>query len=179
MSLEAEASANVCTFHISSSISIVLYGEFCYDYSDGIINPNFSAVMDVLGIYIDTEKLEKFYFDQPVGEGDIWAIGDYKNNCMVFDLYRDLTDEFDVIVFAVICREEISNRIYELLSAIKEETQPQIAFAEYDIREKKSWLQDVISGEDHNDGIGYHGGKFTQKIRYAESFADFCTQNNI
>lgn len=137
MSLEAEASANVCTFHISSSISIVLYGEFCYDYSDGIINPNFSAVMDVLGIYIDTEKLEKFYFDQLVGEGDIWAIGDHKNNCMVFDLYRDLTDEFDVIVFAVICREEISNRIYELLSAIKEETQPQIAFAEYDIREKR------------------------------------------
>ena len=60
MSIESKISADVCTFHISSPIHIVLYGYPEYDY----LNPNLKTIMDTMGIYIDAEKLFDFFFDQ-------------------------------------------------------------------------------------------------------------------
>ena len=168
MSLESEVSADVCTFHISSPIHIVLYGYPENDY----LNPNLKAIMDTMGIYIDAEKLFGFFFDQKSGEGDLWVIGNHRNNCLVFSLYADPYDQMDVICFGVICKKEHSRRIYYLMNAMKKETQKKIRFDSYDMTEKRNWLQAVIAGEDHYDGC-------SQKIRYAESFADFCRQNNI
>ncbi|MBP0967417.1 MAG: hypothetical protein J5722_07275 [Oscillospiraceae bacterium] len=170
MSLETECSADVCTFHISSPIHIILYG---YPGNDDL-NPNLKAIMDTLGIYIDAEKLYDFFFDQKSGEGDTWVIGNRKNNCMVLNLYADPHDQMDVISFGVICKKEHGNRIYELMNAIKEETQKKLRFGSYDMTEKTGRLSAVLADE-----TIYSVGTFTQKIRYAESFADFCTQNNI
>ena len=170
MSIESKISADVCTFHISSPIHIVLYGYPEYDY----LNPNLKAIMDTMGIYIDAEKLFDFFFDQKSGEGDLWVIGNHNNNCMVFNLYADPHDQMDVISFGVICKKEHSDRIYDLMSAMKEETQKKLRFASYDITEKTGRLSAVLAGENE-----YTTGAFTQKIRYAESFADFCAQNNI
>jgi hypothetical protein len=161
-------SAEISALHIVSSISIIL------DYNDNVINPNFSGIMEALGIYVDAEKIRDFNFDQESDEGDLWVIGNHKNNCMVFDLYVDPQDQMDVIYFGVICSNEKRDRIYELLTAIKERTQKKIKFNPYDIAEKTSWLSAVLAGESQ---CSY--GTLTQKIRYAESFADFCTQNNI
>ena len=170
MSIESKISADVCTFHISSPIHIVLYRYPEYDY----LNPNLKAIMDTMGIYIDAEKLFDFFFDQKSGEGDLWVIGNHKNNCMVFNLYADPHDQMDVISFGVICQKEHSDRIYDLMSFMKEETQKKLRFASYDITEKNGRLSAVLAGENE-----YTTGDFTQKIRYAESFADFCAQNNI
>ena len=170
MSLETELSAEVCTFHISSPIHIVLYGYPENDYT----NPNLKAIMDTLGIYIDAEKLFDFFFDQKSGEGDTWVIGNHKNNCMVLNLYADPYDQMDVISFGVICKKEHSRRIYDLMNAMKEETQKKIRFGSYDMTKKTGRLSAVLAGESI-----YSTGTFTQKIRYAESFADFCRQNNI
>ena len=170
MNLESEVSTDVCTFHISSPIGIVLYG---YPINENI-NPNLKAIMDTMDIYIDAEKLENFYFDQESGEGDLWVIGDHKNNCLVFSLYIDPFDQMNVISFGVICQKKHSDRIYELMSAIKEETQKKLRFCSYDIAKECNWLSTVLAGESH-----YFTGTFTQKIRYAVSFDDFCVQNNI
>jgi hypothetical protein len=160
-------------FCISSSINTVLYGHYSYDYSD-VINPHFAAIMDILDIHIDAWKLETFYFDQKVGEGELWVIGDHKNNCLIFSLYRDLTDQMDVINFGVICSKENNDRIFELMNSMYKESNEQIGFESYDITEKRSWLSAVLAGESQ-----YSFDTFTLKIRYAESFADFCKQNNI
>ena len=161
-------SSEISAFHISSSISIIL------DYDDDEINPELSGIMDALGINIDAEKLQDFYFDQKSGEGDLWVIGNHRNNCMVFNLYADPHDQMDIISFGVICTKEKHERIYDLMTAIKEKTQNKICFHSYDITEKSSRLSAVLAGESQ-----YSFGSFTQKIRYAESFADFCRQNNI
>ncbi len=168
MSLESQISADVCTCRISSSISIIL------DYDDDEINPDFSGIMDALRIYIDAQKLQDFYFDQHAGEGDLWVIGNHKNNCMVFDLYADPHDQMGVISFGVICQKEHSDRIYALMNAMKEKTQKKIQFASYDITKDIGWLSAVAAGENR-----YSLGTFTRKIRYADSFADFCSQNDI
>jgi len=164
----SHSTAVTSAFCISSSIHIVL------DHDDDMVNPAFSEIMDVLGIYIDAEKLVDFYLDQKSGEGYLWVIGDHKSNCMVFDLYADPHDQMDVISFGVICKKEHSGRIYALMNAMKEKTQKKLHFASNDITRKRSWLSAVSAGENK-----YSTGGFTQKIRYAGSFADFCTQNNI
>lgn len=158
----------ISAFCISSSIHILL------DHSSDMIDTSFSEIMDTLGIYIDAEKLRSFYLDQKAGEGDLWVIGDHKNNCMVFSLYVDPCDQMDVISFGVICKKEHHDRIHDLMTTIKDKTQKKIQFVSYDITEARSWLAAVLSGENN-----YSIGTFTQKIRYAGSFADFCTQNNI
>ena len=170
----SHCSSEISAFCISSSINTVLYGDYCYDYSDGIINPHFAAIMDILGIHIDAEKLEKFYYNQQLKEGDLWVIGNHKNNCMVFSLYRAPADPMDVITFSVICLKEHSNRIYDLMHSMYEETNKQIPFVSYNITKKQHWFPAVFAGESQ-----YSFGTFTQKIRYAESFTDFCKQNNI
>ena len=168
MNHESANCAEISAFHISSSISIIL------DYDNDEINPDFSGIMDALNLYIDAEKLQDFYFDQKPGVGDLWVIGDHKNNCMVFNLYVDPQDQMDVISFGVICTKEKHDRIYNLITAIKEKTQKKICFHSYDITEKSSRLSAVLAGESQ-----YSFGAFTQKIRYADSFADFCKQNDI
>lgn len=170
MSIDSEISADVCTFHISSPIYIVLYGYPENDY----LNPNLKAIMDIMGIYIDAEKLLDFFFEQKSGEGDTWVIGNHQNNCMVLNLYADPHDQMDVISFGVICKKEHGSHIYDLMNAMKEETQKKLRFDSYDITEKTGRLSAVLAGEKI-----YSTGTFTQKIRYAESFADFCTRNNI
>ena len=168
MNHESANCSEISAFHIHSSISIIL------DYDDDEINPDFSGIMDALDIYIDAEKLQDFYFHQKSGEGDLWVIGNHKNNCMVFNLYADPYDQMDVISCGVICTKEKHDRIYNLMIAIKEKTQKKIRFNPYDITEKRRWLLAVLAGERQ-----YSFGTFTQKIRYAESFADFCRQNHI
>ncbi len=168
MNHESANCAEISAFHISSSISIIL------DYDDDEINPDFSGIMDALRIYIDAQKLQDFYFDQKSGEGDLWVIGNHKNNCMVFDLYADPYDQMDVISFGVICTKEKLDCIYNLMTAIKEKTQKKIQFASYDITKEIGWLSAVAAGENR-----YSLGTFKWKIRYADSFADFCSQNNI
>ena len=60
------------------------------------------------------------------------------------------------------------------MNAMKDKTQKKIHFASNDIMRKRSWLSAVLAGENK-----YTTGTFTQKIKYAESFAGFCAQNNI
>ncbi|MBE6867655.1 MAG: hypothetical protein E7494_02720 [Ruminococcus albus] len=171
MANEFEENAEICTFHVWSLMEIVLHG---YPFRRDNLNPNFKAIMDILGIYIDAEKLENFFHDQECGKGDVWVIGDHKNNCMVFDIKTDSSDPMDVITFGVICKKEHRGRIYDLMYAMKEETQRRLRFGHYDFTEKTGWLSSVLAGEDICTI-----GSITPKIRYAGSFDDFCKQNNI
>ena len=58
MSIDSEISADVCTFHISSPIHIVLYGYPENDY----LNPNLKAIMDIMGIYIESHPSELLFY---------------------------------------------------------------------------------------------------------------------
>jgi len=158
---EHEIPDDVSVFCISSPLFIVLYG---YRNNDNCVNPNLTAIMDVLNVYIDAEKIEDLFLNQKPGEGDLWVFGDHRSSCMVFSLYRDPADQMDVITFGIICRNEYRSRLYDLMIAMKEETQKKLQFAEYDVSEKPDWLHAVISGEDH-----YITGQYEQKIRYAKS----------
>ena len=151
----------VCTFRICSPVYIILYG---YNYSE--LNPLLSEIMELLNITVDIKEIEKTFIDTPYGQGDIWVFGDHAKNCIVFDLYREPTDQLDIIDFGVICSNKMYNRMYELIYAMYKEINKKVKFRAYDIN-TPLWAKSVINGDDVFKYCNYIDKSFaTQKIRY-------------
>jgi hypothetical protein len=154
----------VCAFCICSPIDIILYG---YPYrSDDRINPKLSEIMNVLDVKIDIKQIENIYVHTPCNQGDILVFGDHANNCIVFDLYKDPTDQLDIIYFGVVCNEKMYNTMYELIYGMYKEIDKKVKFSAYDIN-SPSWEKAVINGEDTFSFNSYRDHSvITQKIIY-------------
>lgn len=97
-----------CTFSVCGPFDIILYG---YEYTGSkTLLPD---IMELLDVTVDAGEIEKTFLNTPSGQGDIWVFGDHTSNCLVFDLFRDPTDQMDTIEFGVVaaikCMTECMN----------------------------------------------------------------------
>ena len=134
----------ICTFGIASPIWIILYG---YPYPSDI-NPNLKKIMEILGLTIDINEINSIYNNTPCNKGDILVYGNHAKNCIVFDLYKDPTDQLDVINFGVVCKKSISDKVRELVEAMLNETDKKVKISGYDFTSPR-WAHCVVNGENY------------------------------
>ena len=151
----------VCTFGVCGPFDIILYG---YDYTESkTLLPD---IMELLDVTVDVGEIEKTFLNTPSGQGDIWVYGDHTSNCLVFDLFRDPTDQMDTIEFGVVFSNKMYDRMYELFWAMYKEIDKKIKYSAYDIN-TTTWGQSVINGDDVLEYYKYRDKTLaTQKIKY-------------
>lgn len=153
----------VCTFRLWSPIDIILDGDDYYE-----IKPLLTRITPVLGITVDTEVIEKTFFETPFNQGDILVFGDHAKNCIVFDLYHDPSDQLDIIEFGVVCSNLMYSRMYELFYSMYKEVYKKVKFSAYDLN-TPVWAKAIINGVDfftHSSKSCTNDNVVGQKIRY-------------
>ncbi|TLN00171.1 hypothetical protein FDZ73_20235 [bacterium] len=90
---------------VSMSDLVTWFGDGDDDFSE---NEALKAALSALGVTVDLRALYVSYFERTsVGTGDVHVYQPAENSKNVFavDLYRDLTDQMDIVSFAVGCDE--------------------------------------------------------------------------
>jgi len=119
-------------FHLSVSINdlVVYFGD---GDEDVIIHPMLDTVFAALDIAVDFRALYLTYMDRtPIGAGDVhvFQTADLSPNRFAIDLYRELTDQQDIIQLAVTCSEPSIAMVRRCLRALFDRASQQIHLRE-------------------------------------------------
>jgi hypothetical protein len=90
---------------VSMSDFVTWFGDGDGEFS---ANEALKSVLNALGIAVDLRALYVTYFEQtPIGTGDVFVYRTNKESKRLFALshYRELTDQMDLVSFAVSCDE--------------------------------------------------------------------------
>lgn len=90
---------------VSMSDFVTWFGDGDHDFVE---NAALKAALNALGVTVDLRALHVAYFERtPVGTGDVYVYQPSKNSKNVFalNLYRDLTDQMDIVSFGIGCDE--------------------------------------------------------------------------
>lgn len=115
---------------VSMSDFVVWLGDGDNDFSE---NEALRAVLKGLGITVDLRVLHATYFHSTlVGSGNVYVYRSDKNSKNVFaiDLYRDLTDQMDIVSFAVGCDEHCLSVVRSNLRKFFDEASCQVHYEE-------------------------------------------------
>ena len=115
---------------VSMTDFVVYSGNLDDDFE---INPHIKAVIEALGSTIDLRGLHRLYFDEtPVGKGDVHAFHrpQGSRNVFVIDLYREPTDQLDIVSFAIRCDERLAPFVKSRLRSFFDAAEIQLAFEE-------------------------------------------------
>ncbi|MEJ7137414.1 hypothetical protein [Amphibiibacter pelophylacis] len=135
-------------------MSVILARDFCLavsmsdfvtwlsdDDHNFVENARFKAALNALGLTVDLRALQVTYFERtPVGTGDVDVYQPSKNSKNVFalNLYRDLTDQMDIVSFGIGCDEHCLSVVRENLRAFFDTASCQIHYEQasysYDFR---------------------------------------------
>jgi hypothetical protein len=113
--------------------------DFTVDTGEGDddfeINPHIHSALDILGITADLRKLYQLYFETPDGQGDVHAFygPESTRNVFAIDLYRDPTDQLDIISFGVRCDRNLEMIVKPRLRSFFDSAAIQLGFEEANI----------------------------------------------
>lgn len=95
-------------------------------------NADLKAALSAAGIELDVAKLHDFYFDStPIGAGDVHVCSSAANESTVaIDLYRELTDQLDLIVVCLKIDKALLNIALPLLRRFFDAAECQVLFSE-------------------------------------------------
>ncbi|MGK9237065.1 hypothetical protein KXS07_35480 [Inquilinus limosus] len=109
------------------------------------INQHIQAVIGVLGATADLRSLYRLYFDEtPMGKGDVHAFHgpEGSRNVFVIDLYREPTDQLDIVSFAVRCDELLGPIVKSRLRSFFDSAAIQLGFEEANSSSRLSLMLD-------------------------------------
>lgn len=122
--------------------SIVYANEFdiCVSMSDLVSwvedehspNSDLEAALSAAGIDLDIVKLYDDYFEcTPIGAGDVHVYSSFANESfMVIDLYRDLTDQLDLITVSLKIGKPLTHLVLPLLRRFFDAADCQVLFSQ-------------------------------------------------
>ena len=96
-------------------------------------NKELHSALNVLDIYIDLRTLHANYFERtPIGSGDVYVYHPNKDSTNIFavDLYRGLTDQLDIVSFAVRCEERCLTVVRSKLRSFFDQASCQVHYEE-------------------------------------------------
>lgn len=109
---------------------VAWFGDGDNDFSE---NEALRVVLNTLGVTVDLRALYAAYFERTsVGSGDVYVYRPDKGSKNVFavDLYRGLTDQMDIVSFAVGCDEHCFPVIRSQLRSFFDEASCQVHYEE-------------------------------------------------
>lgn len=122
--------------------SIVYANEFdiCVSMSDLVSwvgdehspNADLEAALSAAGIELDIAKLYNHYFeDTPIGAGDVHVYSSaVSESLMVIELYRDLTDQLDLITVSLKIEKPFTHLVLPLLRRFFDAAECQVLFSQ-------------------------------------------------
>lgn len=95
-------------------------------------NSDLEAALSAAGIDLDIAKLYDDYFEcTPIGAGDVHVYSSFENESfMVIDLYRDLTDQLDLITVSLKIDKPLTHLVLPLLRRFFDAAECQILFSQ-------------------------------------------------
>jgi hypothetical protein len=115
---------------VSMSDFVTWFGDGDNDLSE---NEALKAALNALGVTVDLRELYVSYFERTsVGTGDVhvYLPAENSNNVFAVNLYRDLTDQMDIVSFAVGCDEHHLPVVREKLRAFFDGASCQVHYEE-------------------------------------------------
>jgi len=146
---------------MTSILELVYYPDEWKD--EYIPHPNFKAIMDVIGIRAPIEDIYERYYNQPVHTGHVLVFSNQQKpgTCIVFDTYRDATDQSDMIRFGWrISGKETIESVKQLSRQLYDECEDVTVF----YKEGQSVLYEVLKEENYPRKI-YDKKVFKQQIK--------------
>lgn len=92
---------------------------FIVSIFDLIETSDFEMLCKLLGLNIESEWLEKEYDDIKRGQGDAYLFQSC-DSCLFLDLFREPTDQNEMILVGVRCKQELSAKIKVIVASIYE-----------------------------------------------------------
>jgi hypothetical protein len=119
-------------FRVSISMSdlVVWSGDQDDNFSS---HPALVALTATLGVSVDIGGLYALYFDTtPVGCGDVhvFSSSSADTNVFVIDMYRDSTDQLDIVAIGVRCEEVLAPIVKRDLRSLFDSASCQVCFEE-------------------------------------------------
>lgn len=139
---------------VSMSDFVTWFGSGDSDFAE---NAMLQAALNALGATVDLRTLYVAYFEQtPVGTGDVYVYQPSKDSKNVFalDLYRGLTDQMDIVSFAVGCDEDCHPVVREKLRAFFDGASCQVHYEEASY---SSRLRSMIDAKTYPVTVGDSG----------------------
>jgi len=95
-----------------------------------IPNADLAAALKAMGIVLNISELYDTYFDDtPVGAGDVHIYPSAENESfLVIDLYRDLTDQLDIVSFSLRVEPSVLHLALPHLRRFFDTAECQVAF---------------------------------------------------
>ncbi|EWS65090.1 hypothetical protein Y695_01659 [Hydrogenophaga sp. T4] len=115
---------------VSMSDFVTWFGDGDHNFVE---NAALKAALNALGVTVDLRALHVAYFERtPVGTGDVYVYQPSKNSKNVFalNLYRDLTDQMDIVSFGIGCDEHCLSVVREKLRAFFDTASCQVHYEE-------------------------------------------------
>ena len=125
-------------------------------------HPALDAVATSLGVSVDIRGLHVLYFEAtPIGTGDVHVFSRTSNPTNVFaiDMYRDLTDQLDVIAIGVRCEETARTIVKTSLRSLFDGASYQVCYEEANVLVE---FRSMIAASNFPRSLGEHG--YLQKL---------------
>lgn len=100
---------------------------------DFVENESLRSAVSALHISVDLRALYVTYFENtPIGTGDVYVYRPEKGRKNVFamDMYRDLTDQMDIVSFAISCEEHCLPTVRHALRNFFDQASCQVHYEE-------------------------------------------------
>jgi len=148
-------------FRVAVSMSdLVVWSE---DQDDNFSpHPALDAIATSLGISIDIRGLHALYFEATsIGTGDVHVFSRTSNPTNVFaiDMYRDLTDQLDIIAIGVRCEETAGSIVKTSLRSLFDSASCQVWYEEANVLLE---FRSMIDASNFPRSLGEHG--YLQKL---------------
>lgn len=150
-------------------LALPLSDFYCWpaDDADPVLLREWREVIGLL--YLDETRiadLYDLYFDQtPVGQGDVYVFlgNDQPESLLAFDLYRDPTDQLDIVTVGVCVPADAVTQIKSLLRSAFDQASCQIIYEEGNFLQR---VQQMIDPSGYPKNIG--NGAFLQRLLFSE-----------
>ena len=151
--------ANEFRIVVSMSDLVVWSGDQDDKFSP---HPALDAITTSLGISVDIKGLHALYFEAtPIGTGDVHVFSSTSvpTNVFAIDIYRDLTDQLDVIAIGVRCDETAGSIVKASLRCLFDSASYQVCYEEANVLVA---FRSMIDASKFPRSLGRHG--YLQKL---------------
>lgn len=152
-------------FRLALSLTDLYYWP--EDGADPALLPEWREIIGLLRL--DESRiatLYDLYFDRtPTGQGDVYAFvsSHQPESLLVFDLYRDLTDQLDIVTVGVCAPADAVLQVKPLLRSAFDQASCQILYEEGNILQR---VQQMIDPRSYPKSFG--NGAFLQQLLFNE-----------
>jgi len=119
-------------FHLAVSMSDLVHWHGSGD-DDFEANREIQSAIELLGLDADINQLyEKYFYQIEIGQGDVYAFlnRNEPKNLFVIDMYRELTDQLDIVSIFVGASPELASIVKAKLRNLFDSASCQVAYEE-------------------------------------------------